>query len=173
LLASAIEYEAEGDIKMAIATYRKLLAAEPGNAVARVNLGTILYMRRQYQAATDMYRAAIATDPSYALAHFNLANALDEIGQPVEATRSYQVAIQLAPTYADAHYNLAILQQKMHEPHKALTHWRKYAKLDLTGVWHDYATEQVRLLSSSTFNVIGNSSKPRRTKRRAKLFIVR
>lgn len=139
----------------AIATYTKLLQLDPRHAAAHINVGTILYHRRDFKGAEQHYRDAIEISPRYALAYFDLGNVLDETARVSAAIDAYKTAISLAPTYADAHYNLALAYEKVREPRKALRHWRAYLKLDSQGPWSVHARTQLkRILQSDRLRVV-------------------
>jgi tetratricopeptide (TPR) repeat protein len=133
----------------AMASYRRVLEAEPQHAAAHINLGTLCYNQHDFAAAERHYRAAATIDPHYALAYFDLGNVLDETGRVHEAIAAYKNALQLAPTYADAHYNLALAYEKLREMRNALRHWRAYVKLDQTGPWAVHARSQIRRIVAS------------------------
>src|SRR6185437_15851723 len=59
-------------IPAAIAIYEEILAVRPEHAPALINLGTIHYNLREYEAAENLYRRATVADPEYALAFFDL-----------------------------------------------------------------------------------------------------
>jgi tetratricopeptide (TPR) repeat protein len=128
----------------AMECYRNVLEMEPKHAASHINLGTILYGRREFALAEEHYRKAVEVDPRYALAHFDLGNVLDETGRLGPAIESYKTALQIAPTYADAHYNLALAYEKTNESRKALRHWRAYLKLDPSGPWAIHALNSLR-----------------------------
>jgi tetratricopeptide (TPR) repeat protein len=139
----------------ALAMYQRVLDLDPGFAAAHINIGTLLYNRRDYKGSEYHYRQAIASDPKYALAYFDLGNVLDETGRVVEAAGAYRTALTLAPTYADAHYNLALAYEKLREPRKALRHWKAYVKLDTHGPWTVHARHQIRrILENERLKVV-------------------
>jgi tetratricopeptide (TPR) repeat protein len=156
LFARAIAMEEDpGQHAQAIATYLKVLQADPQHAAANINIGTLYYNRQEYGLAEQHYRQAIAIDPRYALAYFDLGNVLDETGRVAEAIQTYKTALQLAPTYADAHYNLALAYEKIKQPRKALPHWRAYVKLDTTGPWAVHARNQIqRILQADMLKLV-------------------
>lgn len=131
-------------IPAAIELYGAILAACQDHAPALINLGTIHYNLRQYEAAEDFYRRATVADPKYALAFFDLGNVLDEMQRLGEATASYQRAVALVPQYADAHYNLALAYERQGQRRRALRHWLTYVRLDPVGPWASHAKEQAR-----------------------------
>ncbi len=174
LFAQGVAYESAGNIPQARATYKVLLQTDPDNCSAHVNLGTIYYNDHKMDLAEQHYRAALYLDPNYSLAYFDLANVLDETNRTPEAIRAYRTAIRLSPDYADAHYNLALAYQHNAEPTKALPHWRRYVSLDKAGPWFEHAVQQIgRITKASPLILTHSTAKPKRTKRRAKLFLVK
>jgi len=156
LFARAIAMEEDpGQHAQAIATYLKVLQADPQHAAANINIGTLYYNHQEYGLAEQHYRRAIQIDPRYALAYFDLGNVLDETGRVLEAIQTYLTALQLAPTYADAHYNLALAYEKVKQPRKALPHWRAYVKLDTVGPWAVHARNQIqRILQADSLKLV-------------------
>jgi tetratricopeptide (TPR) repeat protein len=156
LFARAISLEEDPtSTDEAVVHYQKVLELDPGHAAAHINLGTILYHRRDFKGAEQNYRDAIEIAPRYALAYFDLGNVLDETLRVGAAIESYKTAISLAPTYADAHYNLALSYEKVREPRKALKHWRAYLKLDNNGPWSVHARGQLKkILESDRLRIV-------------------
>lgn len=147
--------ESAATIPAAIEIYREVLALRPDHAPALINMGTIHYNMRQYEAAEDFYRRATVADPDYALAFFDLGNVLDEMQRLDEATASYQRAVSLVPQYADAHYNLALAYERQGQRRRALRHWLTYVRLDPVGPWASHAKEQARkILSSEKLSIV-------------------
>ena len=147
--------ESAATIPSAIELYRSILMVRPSHAPALINLGTIHYNMRQYEAAEDFYRRATVADPDYALAFFDLGNVLDEMQRLGEATASYQRAVALVPQYADAHYNLALAYERQGQRRRALRHWLTYVRLDPVGPWASHAKEQARkILNSEKLTIV-------------------
>ena len=147
--------ESAATIPTAIELYREVLALRPNHAPALINMGTIHYNMRQYEAAEDFYRRATVADPDYALAFFDLGNVLDEMQRLNEATASYERAVALVPQYADAHYNLALAYERQGQRRRALRHWLTYVRLDPVGPWASHAKEQARkILSSEKLSIV-------------------
>lgn len=176
LFQQAVKIE-DKDPVQALTLYEKCLALEPSHSGAHMNAGTIRYQRQEYTAAEMHYRTALIFDSNSALGHFNLGNVLDHTDRTPESIKHYEAAIKLAPSYADAHYNLALAYERMRQPRKALGHWITYTKLDLNSLWSDHAHKRIAVLSEQapiTLMVVSsNNARSNRTKRRAKLFIVR
>ena len=147
--------ESAATIPAAIELYGAILATRQDHAPALINLGTIHYNLRQYEAAEDFYRRATVADPKYALAFFDLGNVLDEMQRLGEATASYQKAVALVPQYADAHYNLALAYERQGQRRRALRHWLTYVRLDPVGPWASHAKEQARkILNSEKLSIV-------------------
>ena len=94
-------------------SYRRVLAAHPGNADALNLLGVVAYQTGRQDLAVKLFRKAIqknGQDPSY---FSNLGNAFYGQGKLEEAVAAYRQAICIKPDYAEAHSNLgAALEQQ-------------------------------------------------------------
>ena len=143
LFFEGVRCEEQGKVDEASALYEEALSLGE-HAPAAINLGTILYNKRQFDRAEQIYRRATLANPDYALAFFDLGNALDELQRLPEAVEAYKSAIRLSPGYADAHYNLALAHERSNERRRALRHWIAYVKLDPVGPWSNHARLQVR-----------------------------
>jgi tetratricopeptide (TPR) repeat protein len=142
--------ERDAPVQKAIGAYETALKLNPAAAGALVNLGTIHFRLRQFEAAEKYYLRAIEGDPRYALARFNLGNLYDELGQPEKAEEWYRSALALDPGYGDAHFNLALLCEKKGEVLRAVHHWRAYLKLDRSSSWADIARRELERLKEAT-----------------------
>ncbi len=140
----SVRLEEQGKIDDAILSYEAVLDRQPHHAPTLINLGTVLYNRREFARAEALYRRATEVDPTYALAWFDLGNALDEMGRIHDATESYSRAVALLPHYADAHYNLALAYERQGQRRRALGHWLRYVRLDPVGPWSAHARNQAR-----------------------------
>lgn len=160
LFLEAIRREEQGGTAEAASIYEQILSIVPKHAPACINLGTIYYNQRQFEASAELYRRATLADPDYALAYFDLGNVLDELKRLPEAIESYRRAIELVPTYADAHYNLALALERLGESRKALRHWSAYVKLDATGPWANHARTQIhRILDRETLTIVSRGDR--------------
>jgi Tfp pilus assembly protein PilF len=77
-----------GDAADAEAALRRVLALDPRDVGARVNLGQVLLQARKYPEAIEQFRAAVAAEPFNATATYNLGQALIRSGQAEEAQRA-------------------------------------------------------------------------------------
>jgi DNA-binding transcriptional MerR regulator len=147
----ALELERVGaPVDEVLEAYRKSTELDPGSAGAHVNLGTIYFHLRDWDAAERHYRRALETDSQYALAHFNLGNLFDEKGDRAEALLHYLMALRLEPGYADAHYNVALLYQSSGQALRAVRHWKTYLKLDPSSSWAAIARQELDKLRRAT-----------------------
>jgi tetratricopeptide (TPR) repeat protein len=145
MFLSAVRLEERTEtLPEAKAMYAAILELQPNHAPAAINLGTIHYNERDFDAAEMFYRRATESDPEYALAFFDLGNVLDELQRLPEAIAAYERALELVPQYADAHYNLALAYERRAEPRRALRHWTMYARLDPAGPWASHARGQAK-----------------------------
>lgn len=172
LFAEAMAVEVN-DPPTALKLYTELLTEDSDHVSANVNIGTLYYNADRMGKAETHYRRALKINPKHIIALFDLGNVLDETGRVQEAVQTYKNALQLAPTYADAHYNLALAYEKLRKPYLALVHWKRYIALDRSSEWADHARSQIKRYCVKTGIKIARAhSKPRRTKRRAKLALV-
>jgi tetratricopeptide (TPR) repeat protein len=162
LFFEAVKMEENGKNQEAAEHYEGILRLDPGHAPACINLGTILYNRRQFVDAEALYRRATIADPNYALAYFDLGNVLDELQRLPEAIVAYSTAIRLVPKYGDAHYNVALAYERSGDRRAALRHWTAYIKLDPIGPWSNHARVQARkILDRERLSIVHRSASGR------------
>jgi Flp pilus assembly protein TadD len=80
----------------AVALYRQVLAARPGDAAALDNLGTALLAQGKVEEAIVCYRQALAHAPDFAEAHFHLGAVLSQQGRVAEGFEHYMRRAALA-----------------------------------------------------------------------------
>ena len=147
----ALELERTGaPVEEVIQAYERSAMLDPASAGTFVNLGTIHFHLRDWDAAERHYRRALDADPRYALAQFNLGNLFDERGDRALALVHYMVALRLDANYADAHYNVALLYQSSGQLMRAVRHWKAYLKLDPSSPWATIARQELERLRHAT-----------------------
>lgn len=147
----ALELERTGaPVEDVIQAYERSAKLDPASAGTFVNLGTIYFHLRDWDAAELNYRQALVADPRYALAQFNLGNLFDEKGDRALALVHYMVALRLDANYADAHYNVALLYQSSGQLMRAVRHWKAYLKLDSSSTWATIARQELDRLRQAT-----------------------
>jgi tetratricopeptide (TPR) repeat protein len=115
--------------------YRKAAARRPYFPEAYFNLGNVLRLMGQPEAAMQAYHSAISQDPQMATAWYNLADVQEEQGQIPQAIQSLLRALEAYSSYADAHFNLALCYEKLEQKREAVRHWTAYLKLDPSSQW--------------------------------------
>jgi tetratricopeptide (TPR) repeat protein len=143
-LAMALSYESDKATRPdAIDAYNRCVDADPQNADALLNCGTLYYEDKDFEKAANCFRRALAVQPQSALAHFNLGSVLEEMGQLEQARQHLREAVTLDPNHSDAHYNLAFVCEKLHSFPEAREHWQAYVRLDPVGPWSAYARQRI------------------------------
>jgi cytochrome c-type biogenesis protein CcmH/NrfG len=86
-----------GDAEASEDAYRKVIAAQPNNPDAYLNLGNALFTKHQYGPAAEAYRESIRLRPDSARAHYNLAICLQWLNDS-EAAAEFKEAVRLDPS---------------------------------------------------------------------------
>ncbi|MFQ5464336.1 MAG: tetratricopeptide repeat protein [Thermodesulfobacteriota bacterium] len=138
LFFRAIELEEQGRLDVALRLYLEVLALDPCNADALVNVGNIEYVLECPEKAEHCYREALLADPDHIEANYNLAAILSEQGDLVNAVIFYRKALHEDEDFANAHFNIARAFEELGLRNKALDHWGRYLQLDPDGRWADF-----------------------------------
>jgi len=88
--------------------WRHAIDCTEDDALARNNLGIVLFYRGQVEEAAALWRQALQINPAYAEAHNNLGYALFREGRTNDAIVQYREALRIDPTFALAHNYLGI-----------------------------------------------------------------
>jgi len=115
----------ETDVAAARAAYLAALSVQEDHLEARINLGRLLHLDGQLEAAEKLYRQAKTTS---ALLSFNLATLLEDLERETEAVAAYRDALAQDPMLCDAHFNLSRLHEKANRPREALRHLLAYRR---------------------------------------------
>lgn len=108
-----------GYAEQAIASFKQAIAANPKNADAYYNLGT-LYLRKQMLAkARQTLETAVKLKPQYPNAWNNLGMIAAEEGRSDDAIKNFRRAIQQDPGDAVALQNLGSLLRRLGRPDEA------------------------------------------------------
>jgi protein O-GlcNAc transferase len=92
----------------AIEECRKILAHNPTDASALMNIGYAHLKKGEFDAAEDAYRQAVAAGPNSPIAHYDLGIALKMRDQLEAAQNEFKEAMRLDPSLPEAHYSLGI-----------------------------------------------------------------
>lgn len=111
---SGVEHLARGlaleavDVALAMAAYRRAVAARPDLSDAHNNLGRLLHERGSLVEAEAHYRRALELEP-IALHWYNLGVLLEDGDRSDEAIEAYRQALLLEDRLPEAHQNIARL----------------------------------------------------------------
>ena len=108
-LSQAKAYHRAGQLPDALQLYRRVLAADSGNAEAHYLLGAACHGLGQANEAISSLAQAIQLQPDHAEAHNHLGAVLAQEGKLDEAIASFQQALRLRPGSAEISENLRIL----------------------------------------------------------------
>jgi len=83
----ALTEKADGDYAAAIASLERVARQYPRDRVVLNQLGRVLFLQRQYAAATEAFKRVLAIDPEDLQAHYNLMLSYRGLGQDQLAER--------------------------------------------------------------------------------------
>jgi tetratricopeptide (TPR) repeat protein len=101
----------------------------PDAAIARYNLGLILYQEGYLDRAIQQYQAALRLQPSPKV-YNDLAVAYNDVGLSDRAIGLLQIAVRMSPEFADAHNNLGVAYISKRLYRKAIEHLKIAAALN-------------------------------------------
>ncbi len=107
LLRRAGEAQIDGAYDVALAEYRRAVAADPKNPEARQGLGGMLARQGELEAAAEQYAVALELDSDNVFVHYNLGGLLARVGSPEDAISHFESALALDPGFLDAYFGLA------------------------------------------------------------------
>ncbi len=102
-------------------SYRKAIAKDPNNAIAKYNLGVSYHATQNFQEAAQRNEQAAKlakTDFEKHSAYHNLGNAYMGTGEADKAVEAYKNALRNNPTDHQTRYNLALAKQMKKEQDK-------------------------------------------------------
>lgn len=89
---------------------RAIVAREPANLLATVQLGNLLYDAGRYGEAIPVYRKAVELAPSDANVSTDLGTALWYSGRPDEAIAQFEHSLSVSPNHGQTLFNLGIVK---------------------------------------------------------------
>jgi tetratricopeptide (TPR) repeat protein len=105
--------------------YAAALALHKGHLEASINLGRLLHLSGELEAAEAIYREA---EYSSGLLSFNLALLLEDLRRDQAAIRAYREALALEPALHEAHFHLGMMYERLQMPREALKHLLAYRR---------------------------------------------
>jgi len=105
---------------------RGIVARDPRNAQAAIELGNMLYDAGRYGEAIPVYQQAFALQPTNVALSTDLGTALWYSGRADEALAQYAKSLALNPTHAQTLFNIGIVTlDGKHDAVGALAAWQR------------------------------------------------
>lgn len=116
-----------------ITAYRNILAADPKNTAAAIQLGNLLYDASRYAEAVPYYRQALALDAKNVNVSTDLGTALWYSGNPDDALKQYDVSLTIDPRHEATLFNVGIVRlDGKNDVVGAIDAWRRLIAINPT-----------------------------------------
>ncbi len=122
-----------GDNETALSDLERLVQIEPGDGLARLQLGAVLQGARRHEEAVEQYRAALEFDlqpAQRAAAELSIANMASFRGEHTEALAHYDAAIEVKPDLVEAVHNRAGTLSYLGRHAEAVAAYERVLELD-------------------------------------------
>jgi protein O-mannosyl-transferase len=100
------------------------------NTLARLNLGSALEEKNDFNGALEQYRHALELDPKQHEVYNNIGKLLAAQGRWTEAAPYCEKAVQLAPASPVAHYGLGVVRKQQGDLEAATREFSEAVRLD-------------------------------------------
>ena len=129
MLRAASAYRSS-DFARAAELYRELVEKDPEDPRLRVELGSALAGRGDWEAALEQYQEALRLSPTDSRAHYDIGLVHTWHGRSKQAIEHYRASLDSDPDLKQAHFQLAneLMRVKRHE--EAVPHYAKVVELD-------------------------------------------
>ena len=115
------------DIHSRIAGLERMLAANPNNAEALVQLGDDYYQVQNFEKAAAAYQKSLQIDPRNANAWSDLGAAYRKLGRSRDAVDSFRKALEIDPNHSISLFNLGlVLRYDLKDYPEALKVWEQF-----------------------------------------------
>ncbi|MEJ2698708.1 MAG: tetratricopeptide repeat protein [Desulfuromonadales bacterium] len=126
-----------------------LVAKDPGNHSAWVELGNTYYDSDQPKKAVDAYKKALELSPDDPDVLTDQGVMFRRLGWFDQAVENFTKANQLDPTHIQSLYNLGIVYRyDLKDLQKAKEAWSKYLKLNPSGPGADEVRKEIEAIDS-------------------------
>ena len=142
-----------------LASLRRRVALDPGNADLRFRLAKELARSNEYAESTRIFRQLIGGQPNDADYHLGLGQALLWSGKPRDALEPLQTAVRLAPGYEDAQRALGQALSGAGRQTEARQHWVQAGKRFPKAKWPGEALAEAKSPVISA-PVLASTAKP-------------
>lgn len=106
--------------------YRNVLASDPKNARANIELANRLYDGSRYAEAIPYYQQGLAGEPKNVSVSTDLATALYYAGRHDEALAQFDRSLAIDPAHGQTLFNVGIVKRDgKHDPKGAIAAWER------------------------------------------------
>ena len=120
----------EGRFEDAVEAFREMVAADPQEPIAHMDLGTALLQLGDVNGALAKYRESLRLSPGNPRLHYNLGLVYTLQKSYLKALEHYQNAVELDPEFENAHFNAANLLMRLGNMAQAGQHYGRVNELN-------------------------------------------
>ncbi len=120
----------EGRFGEAAEAFRKMVAADPAEPIAHMDLGTALLQLGDVSGALTEYHEALRLSSRNPRLHYNLGLAYTLQKAHPKALEHYRTAVNLDPDLEKAHFNAANLLMRLQDQGQAERHYARVVELN-------------------------------------------
>jgi tetratricopeptide (TPR) repeat protein len=111
-----VTLDKNGDQDGAVVAFREALRRDPNDFTANLNLGAILFKRRDVEAAKPFLDKALQLNPKDSMARYESAMYDSTTGQYDDAARLLESVVKTDPDWLEPHVALATVYYRIHRP---------------------------------------------------------
>ena len=119
-----------GQHEEAVRLFREMVAQDPTDALALVDLGTALAQMGRVEEAVQQFEAALPHSASKSRIHLNLSMGLIQMGHEEQALEHCRHSVDTDPNFTEAHFQLANLLMRRGRVEEAIPHYERVIELD-------------------------------------------
>lgn len=119
-----------GQHEEAVRLFRQMVAHDPTDALALVDLGTALAQMGRVEEAVQQFEAALPHTASTSRIHLNLSMGLIQMGREEQALEHCRKSVETDPNFTEAHFQLANLLMRRGRVDEAVPHYGRVVELD-------------------------------------------
>ncbi|MCY3756607.1 MAG: tetratricopeptide repeat protein [Acidobacteria bacterium] len=120
----------EGRFVDAVEAFREMVAADPQEPIAHMDLGTALLQLGDVNGALSKYRESLRLSPGNPRLHYNLGLVYTLQKAYPKALEHYRNAVELDPGFENAHFNAANLLMRLGKMAQAGEHYGRVNELN-------------------------------------------
>jgi len=142
----ALILQSSGNIKKAIASFRKAISLAPDYIDAVINLAVLMHYLKEYKEAKKLFcsiREIVNRREDF---FYNFANLQRDTLNTEDAITNYKKAIKIKPNFEDALFNLAMTFKTVGDIDKSINHFNKLLEFAKKPLHVKYHISQCHLL---------------------------